>query len=113
MNRRDSMPSRWSTGASALPEQLNDLAGPAAGMVRLPPDLAWSGRTLFDLGDPGQLYLCYMTVLTAAIKREHYTRWLNADLLMTEWEHLRLPRPLRRLWHERFPELATAYAHPA
>jgi hypothetical protein len=49
-----------------------------------------------------------MTVLTAAVTREHYTRWLNAVLLQTDWNQLRLPRPLRAVWQEHFPELAVA-----
>jgi hypothetical protein len=49
-----------------------------------------------------------MTVLTAAVTREHYTHWLNADLLRGDWNALRLPVPLRAIWHERFPELLAA-----
>jgi hypothetical protein len=49
-----------------------------------------------------------MTVLTAAITPEHYTCWLNADLLQSDWARLRLPRPLRNVWQSRFPELADA-----
>jgi hypothetical protein len=47
-----------------------------------------------------------MTVLTAGVNREHYTRWLNADLLRSDWGQLRLPSPLRAIWQGRFPELA-------
>lgn len=74
-------------------------------MVELPVDLAWSGDRSFDLADAGQRYLYHMTVLTSAVTREHYTRWLNAGLLRGDWGRLRLPRPLREIWQERFPEL--------
>ncbi len=47
----------------------------------------------------------HMTVLTSGITLEHYTNWLNADLLRSDWDRLGLPRPLRRVWEERFPEL--------
>ena len=50
-------------------------------------------------------------MLTAAVTREHYTRWLNAVLLRTDWDQLRLPRPLRAVWQEHFPELAVAVEH--
>lgn len=107
------LPSRWAGTATLMPDSLDDLAGPSNGVVRLPADLAWSGRTSFDLADPAERYLCYMTVLTAAVAPEHYTRWLNADVLRSEWPHLRLPRRLRSLWQDRFPELAAAGARSA
>lgn len=46
-----------------------------------------------------------MTVLTSAVTREHYTRWLNASLLCGDWSRLRLPRALRKKWQAYFPEL--------
>jgi hypothetical protein len=76
-------------------------------MIELPFDLAWSGRRLFNLDDSTQRYLYYMTILTAGITQEHYTKWLNERLLITEWRNLRLPRPLRQLWQERFSELSS------
>jgi hypothetical protein len=84
---------------------LGSLAGPDGGVVELPIDLAWSGDRRFDLADPWQRYLYHMTVLTSAVTREHYTSWLNAGLLLGDWSRLRLPRPLREIWQERFPEL--------
>jgi hypothetical protein len=84
---------------------MESLVGPQGGVVNLPIDLAWSGDRSFDLADPVQRYLFHMTVLTAAVTREHYTRWLNADLLRSDWARLRLPLPLRQVWQERFPEL--------
>lgn len=108
-----SLPSRWAGADEAMPLSLDELAGPDHGVVMLPVDLAWSGRRSFDLADPDQRYLCYMTVLTAGVTREHYTRWLNADLLRAQWSRLRLPRPLRRQWQDHFPELRTSVARPA
>jgi hypothetical protein len=74
-------------------------------VVELPVDLGWSGDRAFDLENPVDRYLYCMTVLTAAVTPEHYTRWLNGDLLRSEWSRLRLPPPLRAIWQERFPEL--------
>lgn len=91
-----------------MPPALDYLTGPLTGVVELPFDLALSGRRSFDLADPDQRYLYHMTVLTAAITPEHYTCWLNADLLQSDWARLRLPRPLRNVWQRRFPELADA-----
>lgn len=105
------LPSRWAGVAAKLPENLDYLAGPSYGRVELPVDLAWSGDRSFDLGDAQQRYLYEMTVLTSAVTREHYTRWLNAELLRSDWDRLRLPRQLRAVWHDRFPELAEAAEH--
>jgi hypothetical protein len=74
-------------------------------VVELPIDLAWSSERSFDLADPVQRMLYQMTVLNAAVTPEHYTRWLNADLLRSDWASLRLPGPLRDTWQGRFPEL--------
>lgn len=102
------LPSRWAGVGAKLPPSLDQFSGPADGVVELPVDLAWSGDRSFNLADPAQRYLYLMTVLTAAVTREHYTHWLNADLLRGDWNALRLPVPLRAIWHERFPELLAA-----
>lgn len=99
------LPSRWAGVEETLPPVLGHLAGPAGGVVELPYDLAWSGRRSFDLADPVQRYMYHMTVLTSGVTLEHYTNWLNADLLRSDWGRLGLPRPLRRVWEKRFPEL--------
>jgi hypothetical protein len=102
---RPRLPSRWAGVGAKLPPDLENLAGPVGGVVELPRDLAWSGDRRFDLADPVQRYLYHMTVLTSAVTREHYTSWLNASLLRSDWSRLRLPRPLRAIWQEHFPEL--------
>jgi len=82
---------------------LDQLVGPVDGVVELPVDLAWSGDRRFDLADPVQRYLYHMTVLTSAVTREHYTRWLNASLLCGELNH-----PV--VWMEFGPVIALADA---
>jgi len=104
---RPRLPSRWAAVGAKLPPALENLAGPVSGVVELPLDLAWSGDRHFDLSDPVQRYLYHMTVLTSAVTREHYTNWLNAGLLRRDWGRLRLPRPLREIWQEHFPELGS------
>lgn len=59
-----------------------------------------------------QRYLLYMTILTSAVRPEHYTSWLNADLLRADWPDFRLPRRLRQIWQDRFPELAAGVVRP-
>jgi hypothetical protein len=100
------LPSRWAGVEAKLPPSLDELTGPSSGVVELPVDLAWSGDRSFDLTDPVQRYLYHVTVLTAAVTREHYTDWLNAGLLQADWGRMRLPRSLRTVWQEHFPELS-------
>ena len=58
---RSRLPSRWAGVEAKLPPALDQLAGPADGVVELPLDLAWSGDRRFDLADPVQRYLYHMT----------------------------------------------------
>jgi hypothetical protein len=102
---RPKLPSRWAGVAATLPPSLDLLRGPSGGVVELPADLAPAGDTTFDLDDPAQRYLYHMTVLTSAVSSEQCTRWLNRDLLLSDWNLLRLPGGLRSAWAERFQEL--------
>ena len=99
------LPSRWAGVAETLPRSFGHLTGPGGGVVELPRDLAWSGRRTFDLANPVQRYMYHMTVLTSGITSEHFTNWLNGDLLRSDWSRLGLPQPLRRVWEAQFPEL--------
>jgi hypothetical protein len=83
-NAKRNLPSRWVGVEEMLPTSLSHLAGPPGGVVELPYDLAWSGRRSFDLANPVQRYMYHMTVLTSGVTREHYTSWLNVDLLRVD-----------------------------
>jgi hypothetical protein len=104
-NSQPKLPSRWAGVGSRLPSSLEHLTGPSGGVVELPVDLAWSGDRSFDLSDSMDRYLYQMTILTAAVTGDHYTSWLNARLLREDWGRLRLPKQLRAIWQEHFPDL--------
>lgn len=59
-----------------LPESLDELHGPAQGVVELPPHMAWSGMTSYDLGKPRQRMGLYRTVLHEGL-RDDLPRYLN------------------------------------
>jgi hypothetical protein len=86
--------------------ELASLRGPAHGTVVLPLRLFWSpsGRR-WDLDDPPILREMYATVLQEAVSPEELTTYLNADLLVTVWRDLFLPRGVRRAWEEHHPVL--------
>jgi len=97
----------------AVAERLDDLRGPTAGMVTLPPHLDWSGNASYDLDKPARLASMYRTVLLEAGSPDDLQAWLDGALLARVWPTLWLPPPVRRLWESRFPELASARADAA
>jgi hypothetical protein len=90
---------------------LADLRGPAGGLVELPVRLFWSAadRT-FDLDQPFMLRSMYETVLGQASRPEDLAGYLNADLLISIWPRLYLPKGVRQAWEERHPVLRAVTA---
>ncbi|MEV6260690.1 hypothetical protein AB0M42_08025 [Streptomyces sp. NPDC051784] len=90
-----------------LPESLDELHGPARGVVELPLHVAWSGMTSYDLGKPRQRMGLYRTVLHEGL-RDDLPLYLNQDLLLELWPVLRtlVGRTVRTVWEDAFPRLA-------
>ncbi|MFI6942482.1 hypothetical protein ACIBI4_24685 [Streptomyces sp. NPDC050418] len=91
-----------------LPESLDDLNGPADGVVGLPLHIAWSGMTSYDMSNPRQRMGLYRTLLHEGL-HEDLPRYLNHDLLLQLWPVLRklVGRTVRTVWEEAFPQLAS------
>ncbi|WP_406342021.1 hypothetical protein [Streptomyces sp. NBC_00648] len=91
-----------------LPESLDDLHGPAQGVIELPLHIAWSGITSYDMRNPRQRMGLYRTVLHEGL-REDLPRYLNQDLLLQLWPVLRtlVGRTVRTVWEDAFPQLAS------
>jgi hypothetical protein len=91
-----------------LPESLDELHGPAHGVVDLPLHLAWSGMTSYDLGKPRQRMGLYRTVLHEGL-HDDLPRYLNQDLLLQLWPVLRtlVGRSVRTVWEDAFPQLVS------
>ncbi len=96
-----------------VPERLDDLCGPTAGTVTLPPHLDWSGNATYDLGKPARLASMYRSVLNEACSADDLRAWLDGRMLAQLWPSLWLPAALRRMWEHRFPELGSARAQIA
>jgi hypothetical protein len=90
--------------AGRLPERIEELRGPARGVVRLPRHLTWPGTREFDLADRQVRCSLYGIVLTQG-RRDDMARFLNAGLLRQDWPVLRgrLDPRLRRWCERRFP----------
>ncbi|MFJ9619824.1 hypothetical protein [Streptomyces noursei] len=97
-----------------LPDQLEDLAGPAHGTVDLPLHVVWSGRRSYGLEQFRSRMSLYRTVLAEG-QRQDLITYLNRDLLIAQWPVLRtlISRPLRDAWESTFAELTTATAATA
>ncbi len=91
-----------SAGAGRLPASLDELHGPAQGVVVLPRHLAWPGLREFDLSDGRLRRSLYGTVITQG-RRNDMARFLNARLLREDWPLLRdsLDPKLRRTCERR------------
>jgi hypothetical protein len=88
----------------AVAESLDELQGPAHGVLELPHELAWSGRRCFDLDDDYDRGAAYKIVLEEG-REEHFRRLVNGTLLRRHWGEIRPARQVRALWEQRFPEL--------
>lgn len=90
-----------------LPESLDELHGPAQGVIELPLHVAWSGMTSYDLGKPRQRMGLYRTVLHEGLS-DDLPHYLNQDLLLQMWPVLRtlVGRTVRTVWEDAFPKLA-------
>lgn len=89
----------------AIPTDLAELTGPTSGVITLPHSVLWApGDGRVDLDAPGGVALAYRAVLAEGTL-EDQARLLNAALLRTVWTQLLLPRRVRDLWENRFPQL--------
>jgi hypothetical protein len=91
----------------AVVDALDELRGPEHGVVRLPLELAWGGRTEFDLDDDYDRVAVFKIVLEEGAE-EHLRELINARLLREHWQEILPARPVRALWERRFPELRHA-----
>ncbi|MFI7697576.1 hypothetical protein [Nonomuraea sp. NPDC049480] len=96
------LPSIYEGLEEKVPDSLDDLHGPAEGVVALPLHLAWSGLTEFDLSKPGIRMEMYRTVITTG-QRADYETYLNAGHLTADWLVLRrgLGPGYRHAWEKK------------
>jgi hypothetical protein len=97
----------WLSGARAharrLPERIDDLRGPARGVIMLPRHLSWPGMRECDVTDDAARRSMYGIVLTQG-QRNDVARFLNAQLLRADWPQIRdvLDPKLRDYCERRF-----------
>ena len=98
--------------AIVVAPELAALRGPVAGVHLLPLHLDSSAPASYDFADPHQRALAYRVVLVEAGSEDDLTTWLDGAVLVEAWPELYLPRPVRRAWEDRHPQLASRGAGP-
>jgi hypothetical protein len=93
-----------------LPDRLEDLRGPARGVIVLPRHLSWPGLRECDVTDAAARRSMYGIVLTQG-QRNDVKRFLHPGLLRQDWPELAaVLDPKLRRWCERRFALADAAA---
>ncbi len=102
MSLADLLPGR-NAHASRLPQRLEDLRGPAQGVIVLPRHLSWPGMRECDVTDAAARRSMYGIVLTQG-RRNDIARFLNPRLLQQDWPLIRdvLDAKLRGACERRF-----------
>ena len=97
----------------AMVDDLDQLRGPAGGVVELAHSVLWApGGPYVDLDEPGGTALAYQAVLAEGTVQD-LKQVLHRDRLIAVWSELMLDRRVREVWESRFPELQPAPAAPA
>lgn len=91
----------------AVPDSLDELAGPTTGVLELPLRLDWSEQSRYDLSDDRQRNLMYERVIREAMRVEDLRAYLHGPTLLRIWRQLWLPQRVRALWESRFRNLAS------
>jgi hypothetical protein len=89
-----------------VPESLDVLQGPTAGVVELPTRLDWGPSNTYDLASLDEAIALYNKVISEASTQDDLAQYLNRDVLAALWSRLRLPRRCADLWNQAFPQLA-------
>lgn len=88
-----------------VPECLDDLQGPASGVITLPNRIYWQpGSRDFDVSVPIRCQMAYQPILAEGTLEDIH-HWINKDLLILYWDAIFMPRRLRMMWEDKFPEL--------
>lgn len=88
-----------------VPERLDDLRGPAEGVLTLPQHVYWGPKAECDLGEQEGVIKAYQAILREGARADQ-VELMNAGLLVRVWNELMLPVRCRELWENKFPQLA-------
>jgi len=99
------VPWRIRTSGFAVVDSLDELTGPARGIVELPQGvLPGEPRRLFNLSNLRDTWALYGLLLWQA-SPDQLRAWINRDRLIRVWNPFIAPTAIRQVWENRFPEL--------
>lgn len=87
------------------PDSLDDLRGPTSGVVTVGPHIDTSLNPVYELGDRDRLLNLYTRVVRSGFVADH-KKFLDQQMLLKLWPALNLPVRCRKIWEQKFPELA-------
>ena len=90
----------------AIVDDLSSLRGPTDSVVHLPISLDWGPNPVYDLSKDSEIRALYQRVLNESISVAQLEMFLNKEILVDLWPNLWPDREVKKLWEERFPELA-------
>ncbi|MBK5238983.1 MAG: transcriptional regulator [Actinomycetales bacterium] len=88
----------------AVPENLDDLRGPANGQVTLPLSIYWGPDAEIDLDTLGGIVKAYQALIREGLVADQLN-FLNRNRLIEIWPELLLPAKVRERWENLFSEL--------
>lgn len=91
----------------AVPESLDELQGPAGGMMRLPQSIHWArkGGSTVDLATPGGRSIAYGAAMGEGTL-DQVCSIVNREHLINEWATIPKAIRMTALWEIRFDDLA-------
>lgn len=89
-------------------DDLDDLAGPRDGVVRLPVHIDWTPSSVYDLSDPTRRASMYSVILREAGNESELASLLNRHELVSMWPTIDVPAHIREFWESAHPVLKGA-----
>ena len=74
--------------------------------MHLPISLDWGPNPVYDLSKDAEIRTFYERVLNESLSVAQLETFLNKEILVDLWPRLWPDREVRKLWEDRFPELA-------
>ena len=88
-----------------VPNALDDLKGPVAGVVELPIHLDWGPDRRYDVADDASCAMLYQLTLQNSGSIDEMASIVNGGRLVGLWPSMRLADRCRQLWETSFPRL--------
>lgn len=89
-----------------VPAHLESLQGPSEGTIRPPVSLFWQGRPV-DLSIKESISAFYGDALSGKGSLKTACQWINKELLLNNWNTIKLNKNHKTIWEKIHPQLRT------